>query len=130
TRWLHTKPIFKLATGALVISKIIDERVRKLCEEANPHLLIHRLPAVVDARRFAAQSFATDSSEQQSPTFVYCGTWLNDISFLIRALTLVRREGYDCKLKIIGSCAEQSGPAILQYAKENGLLPRDVILSG
>jgi len=130
TRWLHTKPIFKLATGALVISKIIDERVRKLCEEANPHVLIHRLPAVVDARRFAAQSFATDSSEQQSPTFVYCGTWLNDIFFLIRALTLVRRDGYDCKLKIIGSCAEQSGPAILQYAKENGLLPRDVILSG
>ena len=130
TRWLHTKPIFKLATGALVISKIIDERVRKLCQEANPHLLIHRLPAVVDAQRFTAPSFATDSSDQQSPIFVYCGTWLNDIFFLIRALALVKRKGYDCKLKIIGSCAEQNGPSILQYAQENGLLPRDVVLSG
>jgi glycosyltransferase involved in cell wall biosynthesis/peptidoglycan/xylan/chitin deacetylase (PgdA/CDA1 family) len=130
TRWLYNKLIFNLATGALVISKIIEERVRKQCVEANPHLLVHRIPAIVDTKRFTTRLPVPDSSSLPSSTFVYCGTWINDIFFLIRALALVRRGGYECKLRIIGSCAEQSGQSILNYATENGLSPQDIVLSG
>ncbi len=50
--------------------------------------------------------------------------------FLIRAFTLVRLAGHECKLTIIGECGERSGPAVLDYARQQGLSPEDIILIG
>ena len=130
TKWLHRKPLFKAATGVLAISKAIEERVRERALEVNPHLLVHRLPAIVDAHRFAViPPLTTNRTDQLSPSFVYCGTWLRDVFFLIRAFTLVKLGGFRCKLTIVGDFGEV-GQAITKYAVKKGLQAEDIVLSG
>ncbi|HWR52621.1 MAG TPA: glycosyltransferase family 4 protein [Bryobacteraceae bacterium] len=126
TKWLYRKPIFALATGVLVISKAIERHVGERSAAVNPNLLIHRLPAVVDAERFAN----APSGMEETPHFVWCGTWLKDALFLIRALALVKLAGHQCKLAIIGACAEWNRDTIRDYVVEQGLVSEDVVLVG
>jgi hypothetical protein len=122
--------MFKLATGALVISKTIEERVKERAAEVNPHLVIQRVPAIVDAYRFAAASPAMASRADQSvPSFVYCSTWLKDVLFLIRVFASVRLNDYGCKLTFVGNSGHQSG-RIMEYAMERGLSAEDIVLAG
>jgi len=125
TKWLYKKSIFRLATGALVISKEIEERVRRRCADANPGLLIHKVPAIVDAQQFARVSAVIGDADQSVPNFLYCGTWLKDAYFVIRAFAFVRKNGFRCRLTIIG--LDQIGPA-LNYAREIGLAPEDMVI--
>jgi poly-beta-1,6-N-acetyl-D-glucosamine N-deacetylase len=124
TKWLHKRSMFRLATGVQVISKEIEERVMQRCADANPDLLIHRLPAIVDAQLFANAS-PIDRSDQSVPNFLYCGTWLKDAFFLIRTFALVRRSGYRCTMTIVGF--DQGGP-VLEYAMEKGLSREDIVV--
>ena len=128
-RWLYRRPIFALASGALVISKAIEERVRKRHADLNLDRLVHRLPSIVDAERFAAAPAASDAPTEYLPNFVYCGTWLEDVFFVLRALRLVKLRGYDCTLRIIGGWNESGRAAILQDVQEKGL-SADVLLTG
>jgi len=128
TKWLYKKSMFKRATGILVISTAIEERVRQRAAEVNPHLLIHRVPAIVDARRFAVASAISDRSDPSVPYFLYCGTWPRDMYFVIRATALVKRHGFRCKLKLIGSPADQSD-SLLACALQNGLSPEDIVVA-
>lgn len=130
TEWLYRKPIFELATGVVAISNTIEKRVRERAVNANPHLLIHRLPSIVDAERFAAASVTMSSLDQSVPNFVYCGTWMVDVLFILRAFALVRLSGYRAKLTIIGRYAEAQSTLVLEYARERGLLPDDLVLAG
>jgi glycosyltransferase involved in cell wall biosynthesis len=111
-----------------VISKTIEHRVRERSAEVHPRLLVHRLPAIVDARRFLAT--ARDSRVPAEPQFVYCGTWLKDVRFLIRAFASVKRAGHACKLRMVGGWAEQNGQEIVEYAVSQGLSAGDLDLMG
>jgi glycosyltransferase involved in cell wall biosynthesis len=83
----------------------------------------------VDARRFAADAVQERAADAE-PHFVYCGTWMKDVLFLIRTFSLVRLSGYKCRLKLVGGWAEQKGEAILKYAKEKGLSPDELVMMG
>jgi glycosyltransferase involved in cell wall biosynthesis len=128
--WLYMKQIFKRATGALVISEAIEQRVRERCSDANPRLLIHRTPAIVDSQRFATASPSIGCSAHQVPNFVYCGAWQWDIFFLIRAFAFVRQSGYQCRLVLVGGYAQEKGLMISKYAQKNDLSPEDITLLG
>ena len=128
TKWFYNKPIFKLATGVLVISKFIERCVLSRQAAVNPRLSIHRLPAVVDADRFSGPEIVSNS--ELVPAFVYCGTWLIDINFLIDAFALVRNKGYSCKLKLVGGSLEEYGKTILDLAAAQGLSSDDIIFTG
>lgn len=130
TKWFYSKPIFTLATGALVISRYIERCVAARQAAVNPLLLTHRLPAVVDVERFNHRAVAEGPELNSPPTFVYCGTWLNDINFLIETLALVKKSGYACQLKLIGGSLEQSGSVITDYAVRCGLSEKEIILTG
>jgi glycosyltransferase involved in cell wall biosynthesis len=129
TRWLHKKPMFKLATGTLVISRAIQARASERAAAVNPFLAIHRLPSIVDTRRFAAASPLVDDKRPGVPNFVYCGTWHHDVYFLVRALARVRRSGYMCKLTIVGNYGPDKDQ-ISKHALENGLSTEDVVFTG
>ena len=62
----------------------------------------------MDANRFASDSPATDK-KSGIPQFVYCGTWLKDVFFVIQAFNFVKHDGYPCQLKIVGAWAEPPG---------------------
>jgi glycosyltransferase involved in cell wall biosynthesis len=127
--WLYRKRIFKVATGVLVISTAIEERVRTKYLSSYPDVTIHRTPVLVHARRFA-QALASSNREESTPTFVYCGTFLKDVFFVIDAFALVRRGGLTCKLMIIGECGARMRGELLEYSKGQGLSPDDIILAG
>ena len=105
-RLLYKGRIFRCATGALVISKAIEHHVRRICAKKEIDIVVHRLPVLVDAQRFAAAP--GNPKQSPDPTFVYCGTWLKDVLFVIRALAQVRRAGFDCKLMIIGEHGQKN----------------------
>src|SRR4029077_8973339 len=100
TKWLYKSWIFRRPTGALVISKEIEDRVRQRSADVNPDLLIHRVPAVVDTRLFSNVSPKINGADPSVPTFIYCGVWPSDARFVISAFALVKRKGYRCKLMI------------------------------
>jgi glycosyltransferase involved in cell wall biosynthesis len=95
----------------------------------NPRLLIHRLPSIVDATRFAA-GLPSENKNSTVPQFVYCGTWLKDVFFVIQAFNFVKDDGYPCQLKIVGAWAEHNETSILKDAKRRGLSPEDVVFTG
>jgi glycosyltransferase involved in cell wall biosynthesis len=135
TKWLYRKQLFKNATGALVISKLIEERVRKAAASSNPRLRVHRLPAIVDYRRFAANSRVTNSPVQPglAPAFVWSGVAgesRRDVYFLIRAAAHARRAGHPLKLIIVGRCTQRWRVQMADYARDQGLPPDDLILTG
>jgi poly-beta-1,6-N-acetyl-D-glucosamine N-deacetylase len=130
TRWLHRKPMFKLATGVLAISSAIEKRVRERAVEVNPHLRIHRLPNVVDAKRFALASPTMSSLDPLVPNFVYCGTWMLDVVFIIRAFALTKLSGYRSKLTMVGRYTEAQNAMIREYATDRGLSPGELVLTG
>ena len=130
TRWLYRKPMFKLATGVVAISNTIEKRVRERAVDVNPDLLIHRLPNVVDAERFATASITMSGLDQSVPHFVYCGTWMVDVFFILRAFALVKLSGYRAKLTIIGRYAEAQSTLVHKYASDRGLSPDDLLLAG
>ncbi len=127
-RWLHDKPMFQLATGALVISKTIESRVRERSAEVNPGLRIFRLPSIVDARRFVESPH--DGEPDPAPHFVYCGTWLKDVYFLIRSFAIVRGEGYLCRMRIVGSWPDTDRADIHGYAAGLGIPESDIVFTG
>ena len=129
-RWLYSRRIFTAATGTLVISKAIEDRVKEQCQKIHPELIIHRTGVMVDARRFASVAAVSKPSDSAVPSFVWCGTWMDDALFLIRAFALVRREGYKSRLVIIGECRDRNGPALWECAKEQGLSSDDLLFTG
>jgi glycosyltransferase involved in cell wall biosynthesis len=132
THWLYRKVIFAQATGILVISKWLEGRVRQRSIVANPRLLIHLLPSMVDSQRFVNASRHTEGTATAIPYFLWCGIgYTEDVLFLIRALALVNREGYRCKLRIISAAFLLWGPqTIIDYAAKQGLPPEAIDLMG
>jgi glycosyltransferase involved in cell wall biosynthesis len=125
TLWLYRKPIFQLATGFLVISKLIEARVHARAAIVNPRLMVYRLTSIVDSRRFVNAPKLPDKMTAAGPQFVWCGVgYVQDVHFLVRMLALVNREGYPCGLRLITANYLQWKPEdILTYAEEQGLPP-------
>ncbi|MCU1275614.1 MAG: hypothetical protein JWO48_3045 [Bryobacterales bacterium] len=130
--WLYRKPIFAMATGILVISRLIDRRVRERSVVANPGLQIYWLPSLVDSHRFVEASPLEDNGTETVPNFVWCGIgYTEDILFLVRVLALVNHEGYRCKLRVLSAAFVGWGPDMIRdYAREHGLPPDAIHLMG
>jgi glycosyltransferase involved in cell wall biosynthesis len=130
--WLYRKPIFAMATGILVISRLIDRRVRERSALANPDLQVYWLPSLVDSQRFIQASPLEDNGTETVPNFLWCGIgYTEDILFLVRALAIVNCEGYRCKLRVLSAAFVTWGPDMIRdYARDRGLPPDAVHLMG
>lgn len=128
--WLHRSPMFKLASGVLVISRAIEERVRERRSALSLDFPIQRVPALVDSEKFLSAPIPANGGNSAVPEFVYCGVWKKDHFFLIRALRIVRQSGYNCRLRLVLGIAEEMAPSLLAYASEQGVGPDDLILVG
>jgi glycosyltransferase involved in cell wall biosynthesis len=133
TKWLYRKQLFKNATGVLVISKLIEERVRVAAAAVNPSLRVHRLPSVVDLKHFEDVSSSVNRFSPREPFFLWCGAiddWHRDVLFLIRAMRLVRDAGHHSTLVIVGTCSLSCQDLITDYARQHGFSPEEVMLTG
>jgi glycosyltransferase involved in cell wall biosynthesis len=130
--WLYGGPMFSLANGTLVISSLIEERVRAIAEKSKRQLIVQRTPILVDMNEFHPGQPARSSSCDDLPQFVWCGgvaAYPKDIDFLIRALGRVTRRGLQCQLTIAGAVREDAGRRVLEYARVNGVAGA-VVLTG
>jgi glycosyltransferase involved in cell wall biosynthesis len=133
TRWLYTGPLFRPATGTLVISRSIEQLVEQVGRAANPNLLVHRLPSIVDTNRFLVSKSERRETGDKVEQFVWCGAvngWVRDALFLVRAFSLVKLQAYRCRLVLIGRCDQRTRTAIQDHARQNGISPDDVLLTG
>jgi glycosyltransferase involved in cell wall biosynthesis/peptidoglycan/xylan/chitin deacetylase (PgdA/CDA1 family) len=129
SNWQHRGQMFKHAAGVLVISKLLEDRVRGIAERVNRDLLVLRVPALVDNAMFAADPAAPQP--EISAYFVWSGGggWIKDVKYIVRAMAAAKRKGFVCRTKIIGPHAN-SEQAIKTYAVELGVDPNDVVFTG
>lgn len=132
SRWLYRGPMFVLATGVLAISTVIQRHLEQAAAALNPRLLIHHLPSMVDSDRFVTAAPCVDVNLRGSPYFLWCGVgYPEDVRFLIRVSSLVCREGFACRLRIVSAAFLGWDPEVMRaYAAEQGLPPGAVELLG
>jgi glycosyltransferase involved in cell wall biosynthesis len=124
TNWLYKGPMFSLATGTLVISTLIEERVRAVSQGLKRPLIVQRTPILVDINKFYPGGPASAFLNGLVPQFVWCGAvavYLKDMDFLIRALARVIQKNMKCQLTIVGSACEDARRRVRQYAEAQGV---------
>ncbi len=130
TKWLYRKRIFADPTGFLVISKAVAALVAEQTDNVNPGAPIHRVPCIVDAEDFAG---TPPAPLENVPQFVWCGDlrgWFNDAIFCIRALSIVKRQGYRAKLALVGAGNKRAAAEVWAAAAECCLSPDDLAIPG
>jgi len=131
TQWLHRGSLFTSATGVLAISELIESRVRDIAKRVKPNLQILRLPAIVDAERFAMPKNVSPESEME-PAFVWCGesAWKDDVLFLISAIAEAHKQGTFCKLRVVGSVSGEIKELYEAKARSLGLADGTIEVMG
>ena len=123
--------MFSLATGALVISTLIERRVRATAQRLKRRLIVQRTPILVDINKFHSSEPALACLKGDVPQFVWCGgmTYTNDIHFMIRVLARVRQTGMKSQLAIVGAAREDDRRGVMDYAQAHGVADA-VIMTG
>lgn len=126
TKWLFKGPMFSLATGALVISTLIEERVRATAARLNHPLIVHRMPIIADLSKFetGCQPLSLADIDLGLPYFAWCGgvaAFIEDVYFMIRALAQVKQRGLLSQLVIVGGVDQATRQLILRYAETCGV---------
>jgi phosphatidylinositol alpha-1,6-mannosyltransferase len=132
TDWLYSGPMFSLADGALVISALIEERVRAAARKLKRPLLIQRVPILVDMADFHPARPAVAGPKEDIPQFVWCGgvaAYPQDIDFMIRVLARVVQSGVLCQLTIVGGVREDARRRVMEYARSCNVA-ESVVLTG
>ena len=132
TDWLYSGPMFSLSNGTLVISALIEERVRAAAQRLKRPLIIQRTPILVDINEFHPTEPPLSGPNGAIPQFVWCGgvaAYPNDVDFMIRALARVIQRGMNCQLKIVGGVREDSRRRVVEYARVQGVAEA-VVLTG
>ncbi len=131
TDWLYNGPMFSLSDGTLVISALIEERVRAAAQRLKRPLIIQRTPILVDMNEFHPAKPLV-SLREETPQFVWCGgvaAYPKDIDFLIRSLARVIAQGLKCQLTIVGGVRENDRRRVTEYAQSHGVADA-VVLTG
>jgi glycosyltransferase involved in cell wall biosynthesis len=132
TDWLYSGPMFSLSNGALVISALIEKRVRAAAQRLKRPLIIQRTPILVDINDFHAGGPGILRLNEDIPQFAWCGgvaAYPKDIDFMIRALSRVVQKGMKCQLTIVGGVREEARRRVMEYAQGHGVA-EDVVLTG
>lgn len=132
TDWLYRGPMFSLSNGTLVISALIEERVRAAAQRLKRPLIIQRIPILVDVKEFHPAEPAPPCLNQDIPQFVWCGGvagYAQDVDFMIRALARVIQKGMKCQLTIVGGVREDDRRRVMEYARSHGVADA-VVLTG
>jgi glycosyltransferase involved in cell wall biosynthesis len=149
TNWLYRGPMFSLSTGTLVISTLIEERVRTTAQRLKHPLIIQRTPILADINKFHPGEPAPACLKGDVPQFVWCGMFgvagkiqainlkltptqiqsYKDVDFMIRALAQVVQKGMKCQLTIVGDAREDVSRRVVEYAQTQGVADA-VVLTG
>jgi glycosyltransferase involved in cell wall biosynthesis len=134
TNWLYRGPMFSLSTGVLVISTLIEERVRTTAQRLKRPLIIQRTPILADINKFHPGEPASARLKGDVPQFVWCGMFgvagfSKDVDFMIRALARVLQKGMKCQLTIVAEAREDSRRRVMEYAQTQGVADA-VVLTG
>jgi glycosyltransferase involved in cell wall biosynthesis len=134
TNWLYRGPMFSLSTGTLVISTLIEERVRSTAQRLRCPLIIQRTPILTDINKFHPLEPGVAYLNGDVPKFVWCGMfgptgYTDDVAFMIRALAQVLQKGMQCQLTIVGEAPENVRSRVMKCAQAHGVT-HAVMLTG
>ncbi len=132
TDWLYNGPMFSLSNGTLVISALIEERVRAAAQRLKRPLIIQRTPILVDVNEFHPIEPGSAARKEEIPQFVWCGgvaAYPKDVEFMIRALARVIQMGGKCQLTIVGGVRPDESRRVMEYARAQSVSDA-VVLTG
>ena len=124
--------MFRLSTGALPISTLIEKRIREISGKEYPLLRIPVLMDTNEVRQEFSQTPMTLGSEL--PYIFWCGTvdgYIRDPLFLIRVQgVMIQKYAIKTRLVIAGPCSNAARKELLNEVSKAGLEPGDVIITG
>ena len=131
-RWMYQNIMFRWSTGALPISKLIEERIKKLARSDYPVL---RVPVLVDADEVSRErNHPPTTPGADQPYLFWCGMvdgYIRDPVFLIQILGEVgRRYALRPCLVLAGPCSDAVREELLSVAEAAGLEQGQVIATG
>jgi glycosyltransferase involved in cell wall biosynthesis len=129
---MYQNIMFRWSTGALPISKLIEERIKKLARSDYPVL---RIPVLVDADEVGRESNQTPTTPGAvHPYLFWCGMvdgYKRDPLYLISVLGEIgRRYALWPRLILGGPCSDTARKELLVSASEAGLEQGQVIATG
>jgi glycosyltransferase involved in cell wall biosynthesis len=120
--WMYREVMFRLSSGALVISHAIRDRIAAVAEPDYPVCMV---PVLVNPEEYPATTGHRSGSGDEAPILLWCGMvdgYIRDVYFLIDALALVRTvRGRAARLRIVGPCSEIGRTKLYAHAEARGI---------
>ena len=117
TKWMYQSIMFRLSSGALPISKLIEDRILSLAGTAYP---LCRIPVLVDPNENDTKRDRLKSGSSCA-VFLWCGMvdgYKRDIIFIIDAMSELKSSvGQKAIFRIVGPCSEKARVDLLSYAR-------------
>lgn len=132
-QWFRGGPCLSLSNGTIVISRLIEDRLRVLAERKNISTNILRIPVLVDSSKAIDCEGSRTQFKAGSPYLLWCGDitgYVRDVHFIIIVLSEVLNRGVDCRLVLVGSISPASAGSIRTFMKEHGVQNNRVIFTG
>ncbi|HUT62106.1 MAG TPA: glycosyltransferase, partial [Phycisphaerae bacterium] len=120
--WMYGGAMFRLATGALVISAAIENNLAAVTRRLGRQPLVLRLPILVDLQRWRQdRSCRIREDINKKRHLVWCGDangYRRDVEFLLRGISASRKRGCPYELVLVGPCTQDRRDQIISLARE------------
>lgn len=133
TQWFRGGPCLSLSNGTIVISRLIEDRLRVLAERKNISNNILRIPVLVDSSEADKCDGNRTEFKAGAPYVLWCGDitgYMRDVHFIISVLSDVLNRGVDCRLVLVGPISQVTEESIRTFMKEHGVQNNRVIFMG
>ncbi len=132
-RWMYSKIMFHMSSGALSISSKIESHIHKI--NAKKEYPVLRVPVLVDSDEVRLQREHKPLTVGEiSPYLFWCGMvdgYQVDIIFLVKVLGVVGKEhNLWPKMVVSGPCGEAGRRAIREAVEQHGVIENQVIITG
>lgn len=131
-RWMYNKLMFRWSAGALPISSLIEERIRRI---AAPRYPLLKVPVLVDAVEVQRERLTPPSTADAGHSYLFwCGMvdgYMRDPLFMVRVLGALKEE-YSLMPRLVlgGPCSQSARTQLSRAAEEAGVDSHQVIATG
>lgn len=126
TAFVYKSVMFRWAKGTIAISENIIKELEKQ-QEKGQRFDIFYLPVLADKKEWQLTPLQVERQ------FTWCGLvdgYINDVFFLIKALSIVNEKYSSYKLIICGKYKQATKERIIQLIRDLNMSPENVLLTG
>ena len=130
TEWVYHRFMLRSASGAVAISRVIEDRLEEISAHVSSPMHVLRVPVLLDSNQIAA---VPTNTRNGLPYVLWLGSvdgYPQDVRFIIEAVARANRDGVASRLVCVGFASETAKVGAAEMAKASGLAPDVVEVTG